>query len=117
MDYSNYLFSDAKASLKNKLITFYADGELMDTCYLFFIPDSQSEFISDGDFISQFVHRSTIDKQTNVRWIEVSKLVVNDNYYMFAISINRKVQGTIKTLKTINYKVKCKPKGGGYQFS
>jgi hypothetical protein len=116
MDYSNYLFSDAKPGLKNKLITFYSDGELMDTCYLFLIPDSQTEFTSDGDYISQYVHRSTIDKQVNVRWIEVSKLVANDQFYAFAISVNRKIRGATKTMKTINYKVKCKPKGKGYEF-
>jgi|SRR4051812_42268751 hypothetical protein len=116
LDYSNYLFSDAKPGLKNKLITFYADGELMDTCYLFLIPDSQTEFTSDGDYISQYIHRSTIDKQVNVRWIEVSKLAADDNFYAFAINVNRKVRGVTKTLKTINYKVRCKPKGKGYEF-
>jgi hypothetical protein len=116
MDYTNHLFSDAKPGLKNQLITFYAEGEVLDTCYLFLVPDSQHEFTSDGEFISQFVHRSTIDKQHNVHWIEVSKLVADDNFYSFAINVNRKTQGTIQTLKTVNYKVKCKKEGRGYQF-
>jgi hypothetical protein len=116
IDYSNYLFSDAKIRLKNKLITVYADGELMDTCYLFLVPDSQAEFTSDGDYTSQYVHRSMIDKQVNVRWIDVSKLVADDHFYRLAITVNQKTRGTTKVLKTINYKVKCKQDGKGYQF-
>jgi hypothetical protein len=116
LDYTNHLFSDAKPGLKNKLITFYVEGEVLDTCYLFLIPDSQHEFTSDGEFISQFVHRSTIDKQRNVHWIEVSKLATDDNFYSFSITVNRNMQGATKTLKRVNYKVKCKQEGRGYQF-
>jgi hypothetical protein len=116
IDYTNHLFIDAKPGLKNKLITFYAEGELSDTCYLFLVPDSQMEFTSDGDYISQFVHRSMIDKHPTVRWIEVSKLVADDNFYKFTITVNRKIRGATQTLKTVNYKVKCKQEGKGYQF-
>jgi hypothetical protein len=116
IDYTNHLFIDAKPGLKNKLITFYSEGELSDTCYLFLVPDSQMEFTSDGDYISQFVHRSMIDKHPTVRWIEVSKLVADDNFYKFTLTVNRKTRGATQTLKTVNYKVKCKQEGRGYQF-
>jgi hypothetical protein len=116
MDYTNHIFSDAKPNLKNKLITFYPNGELMDTCYLFLVPDSQNEFTSDGDYISQFVHRSTIDKYPSAHWIEISKLVADNNFYLFSLTINRKMRGTTEVLKTVNYKVKCKQEGRGYQF-
>lgn len=116
-DYSNYLFSDAKPGVKNKLITFYQNGELMDTCYLFLVPDSQYEFTSDGDYISQFVHRSTIDKFPTAHWIEVAELLTDGDFYKLSLTINRKVQGTSEVMKTLHYRVKCRQEGKAYQFT
>ena len=119
LNYEIYLFHNPELNLINKLNTLYTDylfNQRIDTCFLFLIPDSHDEFASDGNFVSHCMHRSTLDKQKDVRWIEVVHLVKVKNFYLFTITTNKLTNGKKMVQKTIHYKVSCKDKNGGYRF-
>jgi hypothetical protein len=119
LNYEYYLFCNPKLALIKKLTTPYVDysfNQHADTCFLFLIPDSKDEFASDGDFVSQCIHKSTLEKQKNVKWIEVIYLVKVRNFYLFTITTNKMIEGKKVIQKKIHYKVSCTDKSANYQY-
>ena len=118
-NYTFHLLYNAKNNLKSKLTSLY-NGYLstngMDTCYLFLIPNSESEAASDGDFLSLFVHKASIDSQKNVRWIEVVRLYQERDFYMLTLTTNRTINGKKSVIKKLNYKVKCQNNAKYFYF-
>lgn len=116
LEFESHLFLKARSPLINKLNSLYTDYEEADTCFLFLIPDSQIEFASDGHYVSQHLHKATLDTQKNVRWIEIVELTQMSDYYRFAITTNKYVNGKKRVLKKVHYQVNCKGKKNSYKF-
>jgi hypothetical protein len=118
-EYTFHLLENASLNLKHKLTSLYT-GNLLnnnkDTCYLFLIPNSEQEVSGDGDFVSLFLHKATIENQKDVLWIEVVRLNKKRNFYLLSLTTNRIVDGKKRILKKLNYKVKCKKNDRHFSF-